>query len=250
MRAEMKKMSDKASDSLDEPSRRIDSEPHALEEMPVNDQSVTYNQASDNATIGTQCSYHCENATMNAIQITRDGPYAHEAGLMVTSEKRQMTLLDFEKDDMDTIRTTVDVLELRTDVIDETLKLGARPDITPLPVTDYMLSGKNTAERKTSKDVVSTLMDHTLFEQTQIEMERGPVLRGKKSTKTWEEQQEYLISSIASIGPIAAGALLKHFGSLEAIIKAPEEQLAKVKGIGKITAQKIREIINAKYALE
>jgi len=33
-----------------------------------------------------------------------------------------------------------------------------------------------------------------------------------------EEQQEYLISSIALIGPIAAGAFLKHVGSVEAVI--------------------------------
>ncbi len=250
MRAEMKRMSDKASDALDEPSCRIDSEPHTLEDTPVNVQSVNYNQASDNATIGTQCSYHCENEAMKAIQIARDGPYAHEAELMIPSEKRQMTLLDFEKDEMDTVRTIVDVPELRSDVVDETIKLGARSEIRTLPVADYVLSDKNAAERKTAEDILSTLMDRVLFEREQIETKRGPILRGKKSTKTLEEQQEYLISSIASIGPIAAGALLKHFGSVEAVIKAPEEQLVKVKGIGKITAQKIREIINAKYALE
>ena len=250
MRAEMKRMSDKASDALDEPSCRIDSEPHTLEDTPVNVQSVNYNQASDNATIGTECSYHCENEAMNAIQIARDGPYAHEAELMIPSEKRQMTLLDFEKDDMDTVRTIVDVPELRSDVVDETVKLGTRSEIRTSPVADYVLSDENAAERKTAEDVLSTLMDRVLFEREQIETKRGPILRGKKSTKTLEEQQEYLISSIASTGPIAAGALLKHFGSVEAVIKAPEEQLVKVKGIGKITAQKIREIINAKYALE
>ena len=66
--------------------------------------------------------------------------------------------------------------------------------------------------------------------------------------ETVEKQQECLISSIASIGPIAAGAFLKHFGSVEAVINAPEEQLVKVKGIGKKTAQKIREVISAKHA--
>ena len=98
MRAEMKRMSDKASDAFDEPSCRMDSEPRTLEDTPVNVQSVNYNQASDNATIGAQCSYHCENEVMNAIQIARDAPHAHDVELMVPSEKRQMTLLDFEKD--------------------------------------------------------------------------------------------------------------------------------------------------------
>jgi Fanconi anemia group M protein len=250
MRAEMKKMSDKASDALDEPSCHIDSDPHTLEDTPVNVQSVNYNQASDNATIGTQCSYHRENEAMNAIQITRDGPYAHEIELMVPSEKCQTTLLDFEKDITDTVRILVDVPELRYDVVDETIKLGKRSEIRTLPIVDYVLNDKIAVERKTAEDVLSTLMDRVLFEREQIETKRGPILRGKKSTKTLEEQQEYLISSIFSIGPIAAGALLKHFGSVEAVINAPEEQLVKVKGIGKITAQKIREIICAKYALE
>jgi len=128
--------------------------------------------------------------------------------------------------------------------------LGARSKIRILPIADYVLSDKNAVERKTAEDVLSTLMDRILFEREQIETKRGPILCGKKSTKTVEEQQEYLISSIASIGPIVAGALLKHFGSVEAVINAPEEQLVKIKGIGKITAQKIRKIISAKHALE
>jgi Fanconi anemia group M protein len=92
-------------------------------------------------------------------------------------------------------------------------------------------------------------MLYIIARREQVETKRAPILHGKKSTKTLTEQQEYLVSSMPAIGPIAARALLTHFESVEAIINAREEQLVKVKGIGKITAQKIRKVVSAKYAL-
>jgi ERCC4-type nuclease len=37
--------------------------------------------------------------------------------------------------------------------------------------------------------------------------------------------------------------LLDRFGSVEAIVTAPESELAKADGIGKVTAQRIRAIV-------
>ncbi|MCL2550505.1 MAG: helix-hairpin-helix domain-containing protein, partial [Methanimicrococcus sp.] len=70
---------------------------------------------------------------------------------------------------------------------------------------------------------------------------------GKKPAKTTGEQQEYVLSSISGIGPHAARLLLNEFGSLNNIFNASEEDLCRMKGIGKKTARRIREVVEAEY---
>jgi Fanconi anemia group M protein len=86
-----------------------------------------------------------------------------------------------------------------------------------------------------------------LAKREQMENKREVNPHGKKSTNTLTEQQEYLISSIADIGPKAARNLLLHFGSAEAVMKADVNELKKVKLIGPKRATKIREILEAPY---
>ncbi len=86
-----------------------------------------------------------------------------------------------------------------------------------------------------------------LAKREQIENKREVNPHGKKSTSTLIEQQEYVISSIADIGPKAARNLLLHFGSVEAVTKADVNELKKVKLIGPKRAAKIREILEAPY---
>ncbi|MDL2261797.1 DEAD/DEAH box helicase [Methanimicrococcus sp. OttesenSCG-928-J09] len=70
---------------------------------------------------------------------------------------------------------------------------------------------------------------------------------GKKPAKTTHEQQEYILSSISGVGPNAAQLLLHEFGSLNNIFNASEEDLCRVKGIGKVTAKRIHEVMKAEY---
>ena len=86
-----------------------------------------------------------------------------------------------------------------------------------------------------------------LAKREQMENKREVNPHGKKSTSTLAEQQEYLVSSIADIGPKAARNLLLHFGSVEAIMKANIRELKKVKLVGPKRATKIRELIEAPY---
>jgi len=86
-----------------------------------------------------------------------------------------------------------------------------------------------------------------LAKREQIESKREVNPHGKKSTSTLPEQQEYLVSAIADIGPKAARNLLLHFGSVEAIMKADAKELKKVNLIGPKRATKIRELIEAPY---
>lgn len=49
----------------------------------------------------------------------------------------------------------------------------------------------------------------------------------------------YLIEGLPLIGPSMANALLSHFGSAHAVFNATVEELVQVKGVGKLTAEKM-----------
>ena len=68
----------------------------------------------------------------------------------------------------------------------------------------------------------------------------------KKPVSLWE-QQLFIIESLPNIGPVNAKNLLEHFGSVSKVINASESELMEVEGIGKITAQNIRKVIDSKY---
>ena len=68
----------------------------------------------------------------------------------------------------------------------------------------------------------------------------------KKPVSLWE-QQLFIIESLPNIGPVNAKNLLEHFGSVSKVINASENELMEVEGIGKITAQNIRKVIDSEY---
>jgi Fanconi anemia group M protein len=74
-----------------------------------------------------------------------------------------------------------------------------------------------------------------------------PKLHGHKTARTLKEQQEYLISAIPSVGPRVARNLLKHFGSIERIMTASQEELHEVEMVGPKIAERIRELVGGEY---
>ncbi|MCL7418938.1 MAG: helix-hairpin-helix domain-containing protein, partial [Halalkalicoccus sp.] len=77
--------------------------------------------------------------------------------------------------------------------------------------------------------------------------DREVSVHGRKSSKTLAEQQEYVVGSIADIGPVTARSLLAAFGSVEAVLTASEEELMEAEGVGEITAERIREVVASRY---
>jgi fanconi anemia group M protein len=57
----------------------------------------------------------------------------------------------------------------------------------------------------------------------------------------------YLVEGLPGIGPRRARMLLAHFGSPAAIMCATSEELSKAPGIGKKSAQRIWQAVNARY---
>ncbi|WP_137291201.1 DEAD/DEAH box helicase [Natronorubrum halophilum] len=77
--------------------------------------------------------------------------------------------------------------------------------------------------------------------------DREVSVHGEKQSKTIAEQQEYVVSSIAEIGPVTARSLLEEFGTVEAVMIATEEELQDADGVGKVTAERMREVIGNEY---
>lgn len=76
---------------------------------------------------------------------------------------------------------------------------------------------------------------------------REPKVHGHKTARTLKEQQEYLVSSIPSVGPAVAKNLLQHFGSVEKIMMAQEEELQEAELVGPKIAERIRELASVEY---
>ena len=87
----------------------------------------------------------------------------------------------------------------------------------------------------------------TIARREQETRDREVSVHGEKSTKTTAEQQEYVVASIADIGPVTARSLLEEFGTVEAVMTAREDDLLEADGVGEVTAEKIREIVGSEY---
>ncbi|MFB6221559.1 MAG: DEAD/DEAH box helicase [Halolamina sp.] len=81
----------------------------------------------------------------------------------------------------------------------------------------------------------------------QEESDRTVSVHGEKSGKTLREQQEYVVGSVADIGPVTARALLAEFGTVEAVMTARKEDLMEVSGVGEVTADRLREVVGSEY---
>jgi len=69
-------------------------------------------------------------------------------------------------------------------------------------------------------------------------------LRSGYRPKKLKTRQLYILQGFPQVGPVIAKRLLAHFKSIPKIINAPIEELIKVKGMGRISAEKIREVLD------
>ena len=58
---------------------------------------------------------------------------------------------------------------------------------------------------------------------------------------------EAVLAAIPEISTVSARALLAHFGSVAAIVNAPDADLTAVPGIGPVRAQRLKESLNHPY---
>ncbi|GAA0295964.1 DEAD/DEAH box helicase [Halarchaeum salinum] len=107
---------------------------------------------------------------------------------------------------------------------------------------DYGISVLRTEDEDDTADMLDVLAG-----REQLTRDREVSVHGEKGAKTLVEQQEYVVSSIADVGPVTARALLAHFGSVEAVMTAGEETLMEADGVGEVTAERVREVVGSDY---
>jgi Fanconi anemia group M protein len=93
----------------------------------------------------------------------------------------------------------------------------------------------------------TTEMLEVLATREQEQADRAVSAHGEKQAKTLAEQQEYVVASIAEVGPVTAQSLLEHFGSVEAVLTADTDELQAAEGVGEVTAERVREVVASEY---
>jgi len=107
---------------------------------------------------------------------------------------------------------------------------------------DFGASVLQTADEDETTELLATIA-----EREQDDNERTVSVHGEKSSKTLGEQQEYVVASVAEVGPVTAQSLLEEFGSVEAVMTADIDQLQAAEGVGEVTAERMREVVGSEY---
>lgn len=97
---------------------------------------------------------------------------------------------------------------------------------------------------KNPMDTAKTI--YWIAKKEQIEG-RGVGIKVGKKPKSEREIQEFIVGSIPGVSTTLAKRLLEHFGSVEGIFNASEQEFLKVRGMKKSVVKKIRNILTSNY---
>jgi ERCC4-related helicase len=100
-------------------------------------------------------------------------------------------------------------------------------------------------QTKNTKETAEMIKSITKREQ--IRKEKTFNLNLEKKPLTTKELQEYIVSSLPTVGPTLAKSLLRKFKTIKNIINTNSDQLEKVEKLGKKKAKIIQEILNEFY---
>ncbi|WP_435155790.1 DEAD/DEAH box helicase [Haladaptatus sp. DFWS20] len=107
---------------------------------------------------------------------------------------------------------------------------------------DFGASILRTEDEKDTTDLLEVIAT-----REQEMSDREVSVHGDKHAKTLSEQQEYVVGSIADIGPVTARSLLETFGTVQAVMTAGKDELMEAQGVGEVTADRIREVVAEEY---
>ncbi|NJE02629.1 DEAD/DEAH box helicase [Thermococcus sp. MV11] len=91
---------------------------------------------------------------------------------------------------------------------------------------------------------------YLLAKREQEERKKEVRLRSEKKALTLAERQRLIVEGLPNVSATLAKRLLKHFGNVERVFTATEEELKEVEGIGEKKAREIRKVITAPYVEE
>jgi len=109
-------------------------------------------------------------------------------------------------------------------------------------IVDFGVSVLRTEDEDDTRELLAVIAG-----REQEKDDREVSVHGEKQSKTLSEQQEYVVASIADVGPVTARSLLSEFGTVEAVMTARKEDLLEADGVGEVTADRIRDVIGSEY---
>jgi len=112
-------------------------------------------------------------------------------------------------------------------------------------VSDFGASIFFTRSMEKTAELVFALARHE-----QRETKQAMRVFAKRKTLTASANQRAIVEMLPMVGPKLAKSLLGHFGNVETLFTAGEEELRKVEGMGAKRAKAIRSIIEHAYASE
>ena len=110
-------------------------------------------------------------------------------------------------------------------------------------ITSYSIFTIFTDSYLNSALAIKSLMEHLADERG-----KGPLITKAVKTNDPSLDQVYFVSALPGIGTKLARRLLESFKTPSAIIKASIPELAKVQGVGRAKAVRIRKILDKKFA--
>ncbi len=99
----------------------------------------------------------------------------------------------------------------------------------------------------TRDDAETAALLYGIAKREQFETGKEVALRGEKGKMSVKERQQFIVEGLPSVSGTLAKRLLEEFGSAKAVFGATVEDLCKVEGIGKKTAEQIIEALSAEY---
>jgi Fanconi anemia group M protein len=109
-------------------------------------------------------------------------------------------------------------------------------------VVDYGVSMINT---RNPLDTAKTV--YWIAKKEQEELKQELAFKVGKKPEDRKKLKEFIVSGIPGVSTVLSKRLLEHFGSVEKIFAASEEELKAVKGIGEKLAKRTRKILTEKY---
>ncbi|NJE01493.1 DEAD/DEAH box helicase [Thermococcus sp. JdF3] len=91
---------------------------------------------------------------------------------------------------------------------------------------------------------------YLMAKREQEERKKEVRLRSEKKALTLAERQRLIVEGLPNVSATLAKRLLTHFGNVERVFTATEEELKEVEGIGPKKAREIRKVITAPYVGE
>jgi len=98
----------------------------------------------------------------------------------------------------------------------------------------------------TSDTAQTANLIYTLTRRRPLKM-KGPVVKKKPKVENLERTQILTVSTLPGIGPKLADRLLRDFETVRKVFMASIAELSAVKGIGRVKAHRIAEVLDASY---